>query len=94
MESHILNIGGVFSMVTHLKLLLPQWKEKILESFLNGWSQKGRDPQLFKPSLEHFRNEHIHTSLPQIFGWLNSSDYRFYDCTYRRFIFGVVVAVK
>ncbi|MCA9705507.1 MAG: class I SAM-dependent methyltransferase, partial [Myxococcales bacterium] len=91
----LLSEGGVFASVLHLKILAPAWKTRIRQQLRAWWLEAGLEPEAFEQRVvPHFERQHTHTTLPAFFGALQRAGFRLYDCPYRRFIYGVVVAVK
>jgi SAM-dependent methyltransferase len=91
----VLKPNGVFANLAHLKLVAGSWKSRVEEGLAGWWERDGLDPKDFERMLsDHLHNEHVHTTLPLLFDQLSRSGYRFYDCSYRRFIYAVVVALK
>lgn len=89
--------GGAFVLLTHLKLVSREWKEEIVRQIVGHASLTFSDhsPEAVRNIIRsHVMNEHEHVTVPLVFDYLSRAGYRFYECTYRNFIYGVFAAVK
>lgn len=89
--------GGAFVLLTHLKLVSRDWKEEIVRQIVAHATLtfSNHSPEAVREIIRsHVMNEHEHLTVPFAFDSLRRAGFRFYECTYRNFIYGVFVAIR
>lgn len=90
----ILDPSGVFIFESHFKLLCPEWKKQIVDEHQAQMRAHGAPAEMIAKARDHFYNFHNYLNLVDVYNWLETAGFGFYDCVFRQHVIGIFAAVK
>lgn len=86
--------NGVFMFASQFKPLRQKWKEFVIKDVQDNLAKHGAPPAVISNAGHHIAHYHHHLNVLDVYNWLESARFGFFDCVFRRFIIAIFAAVK
>jgi len=90
----ILAPDGVFIFESHFKPLRPRWKRTMIESYQTRARSHGAPAAFLDEIADHIENFHNYVNLYEVYNWLESGQFSYFDCVFRKDEIGIFAAVR
>jgi tRNA (cmo5U34)-methyltransferase len=90
----LLSPGGVFMFASQFKPLRPKWKDSVIRDIQDSLRNHGATEETVANAGIHVASFHNHLNVADVYNWLESAGFSFFECVFRRSILGIFAAVK
>jgi SAM-dependent methyltransferase len=90
----VLAPSGVFVFESHFKLIRPDWKKFLVDSYQAKLRANAAPEQFVADAADHINYFHNYVNLRDAYEWLEGAEFGFYECVFRKDEIGIFAAVK